>query len=87
MAIKSLGPVPALLLMTMDMPIDKITHPKIIPKIRHGKVESALIKSPKSYVKKSMIGPPQKAHKIVPGFTYPLVVRSITTNKIHKTMT
>lgn len=51
MAIKSLGPVPALLLMTMDMPIDKITHPKIIPKIRHGKVESALIKSPKSHVK------------------------------------
>ena len=69
MATRSLGPVPALLLMTRDMPAARITHPATMLTHRTGKGEAAEIHRPSSQVKRSIMGPPRKAHTTVPGFT------------------
>src|SRR5699024_6912057 len=86
-ATRSLGPVPALLLITIDIPAARITHPMSILATLRIMEESPFMYPPKSHVKKSMIGPPQNAHTTVPGFTYPFVVRSITTIRIQRTIT
>lgn len=87
MATRSFGPVPALLLITTDIPKERIAHPTRTLMIRTGIPEEALMYSLKHQVKKSMIGPPQNAQTMVPGLTYPLVVNNIRTIKIHRTMT
>lgn len=87
MATRSFGPVPALLLITTDIPKERIAHPTRTLMIRTGIPEEALMYSLKHQVKKSMIGPQQNAQTMVPGLTYPLVVNNIRTIKIHRTMT
>ena len=68
-AIRSLGPVPALLLMTTDIPRARMMQPATMLTIRTARGEPLLIRSRRSQVKKSMIGPPQKAQTTVPGLT------------------
>ena len=57
MATRSFGPVPALLLITTDIPKERIAHPTRTLMIRTGIPEEALMYSLKHQVKKSMIGP------------------------------
>lgn len=65
-ATKSFGPVPASDLITIVMPNARITHPRA----RIGSLNQSVLSGKKRncsiLVKKSIIGPPQTIHKIVP---------------------
>ena len=78
MAIRSFGPVPLLLSMTMDIPKLNITHPANITRIRIHIGDPEDILSPIIHRNRSMIHPPQNAQTTVPGLTYPFVVKTIT---------
>lgn len=86
-AIRSLGPVPALLLMTIDIPADKITQPAIMLAARIAMEAPALIYPWNIQENRSMMGPPQKAQTTVPGLIYPLVDTAMTAIREHSTMT
>ena len=55
--------------------------------MRRAMPACGLIHPPRSQVKRSMMGPPQKAQTTVPGFTYPFVPRSMRIIRIQRTIT
>ena len=68
-ATRSFGPVPALLLMTIDMPSDSTTHPTSMLAMRSAMGDISLMAPWSSQVNASMMGPPQNAQTTVPGLT------------------